>query len=787
MLDGGTSWEDIDQFVNMSDAEEIKTTEAQRVEQLIDDLRPAVPVLADWVATQTAELAGPPLGTDTGSVRCQMLRFDWYKKDQRPGRQAALLRLKAALAALQSSTRNNSCRPVYESVAAEFVVLQKAWEALEKAENAYESQLHDTYAKFQEADSKTQKFRSKAGKMDAWAAKNKGRFESKDYAGAGVGPVEAETMVNSHKIYESQLAHYKDTLKVLLGIVADLKEVPAHEDSAKVADQGDALSATMAGLEDLGKAYGEGLDAKLAAEKALAEKHKEAAKEGELLLLELDNLVEAIQEPVIGNSAAACKEQLDNLNGPIAASLDACEGRLEVLEGNVKELEEAGRANLRPEIMNLVNADAAVMDGLRMAQDQRKHRLVTLQAAEEQKEKLRLAFAEVAKEVKDYCGDKQQEVEGLAETLQEQMAAVEALIAAHGDKAELMGRAEEANTAAEEAGVIINPHTTETIHSLRALWAEVATLLARCWEFIGQDRERGADFAVFAMRVSEEEDFDDLINDLGKMESGTDGSSPSSVPLTAQAAAPAAATVHAAAAPAAATPAPAPSTPVMKIRRSHAETIHRGMEAKQARRNASHKRKAEAVMGHGSDEAVKDLKDVMNDVMNDVIATATEERQRQLIIDYEKLMAKLSCPYCTSVRHDLNELRSHLLLTEDEFNKLMANERFVETRQTLAEQDADAEPNWQVLNIFRDILGVRFTTCRLRAALAGLTEATRDRLVSETRQEAADRGRELEAATNAAAKKKKKGAAKEADMSLPPPVGRRLGIAHIPPPVDSNV
>ena len=59
-----------------------------------------------------------------------------------------------------------------------------------------------------------------------------------------------------------------------------------------------------------------------------------------LLLFELDNLDEAIQEPVIGNSAAACKEQLDNLNGPIAASLDACEGRLKELEGHKRSLPE---------------------------------------------------------------------------------------------------------------------------------------------------------------------------------------------------------------------------------------------------------------------------------------------------------------------------------------------------------------------------------------------------------------------------------------------------------------
>ena len=63
--------------------------------------------------------------------------------------------------------------------------------------------------------------------------------------------------------------------------------------------------------------------------------------------------------------------------------------------------------------MNLVAEDANIMDDLRMKHGKRAHRLVTQQASEERKEKLRLAFAEVANQLAGYTKDKQHEVEGL--------------------------------------------------------------------------------------------------------------------------------------------------------------------------------------------------------------------------------------------------------------------------------------------------------------------------------------------------------------------------------------
>jgi Ca2+-binding EF-hand superfamily protein len=466
----------------MKDSNSIKCIEravaiTRRHDKLIADYNAGSSDLNGWTGTKTAELEAMPFADNTEGIKNALDDFYSYKSNEKPAKQGKLLEMEGMLGALQSSCKNND-RPVY-APAIGAADLEGAWEGLEKAENAYESALRDKYAKFQEVDFKTAKFRAKAGKMSDWAAGAQGRFAGNAHEDPAVGAVEAETMVDGHKIYESQLDQYKQTLLVLLGIVDDVKEVPEHADSATVAGQADELQATMANLEGAGAAYGEALDAKLAEEQRLADLLKNASKTGELLLFELDNVAEAIDEPVIGNSAQALADQLALLNGDILLSLDAVEDKLKGLEGNVEELaaKEKEKA-LRAEILNLVDPDANIIDDLRMKHGKRAHRLVTQQAGEERKEKLRLAFAEVANQLRGYTTDQQHEVEGLQGSLAEQLAATESLAAAH-EANPLLNSAEAANEECEGAGIIINPHTPETIHSLRALWAELTKTYAR--------------------------------------------------------------------------------------------------------------------------------------------------------------------------------------------------------------------------------------------------------------------------------------------------------------------
>ena len=365
-----------------------RATLAELRAQLIVDHDTSSCDLNAWIRTKTAEFVAMPIADNTEGIKNALGEFYSYKSNEKPAKQGKLLEMEGMLRALQSSCPNDD-RPVY--------ALKKTWEGLEKAENAYESALRDKYAKFQEVDFKTAKFRAKAGKLSDWAAGAQGRFAGNAHEDPAVGAVEAEAMVDRHKIYESQLDQYKQTLLLLLGIVDDVKEVPEHADSATVAGQADELQATMANLEGPGAAYGEALDAKLAEEQRLADLLKNASKTGELLLFELGNVAEAIDEPVMGNSAQALADQLALLNGDILRSLDAVEDKLKGLEGNVEELaaKEKEKA-LRAEILDLVDPDANIIDDLRMKHGKRVDILVTQHAEEERKEKLRLAVAEVA-------------------------------------------------------------------------------------------------------------------------------------------------------------------------------------------------------------------------------------------------------------------------------------------------------------------------------------------------------------------------------------------------------
>ena len=88
---------------------------------------------------------------------------------------------------------------------------------------------------------------------------------------------------------------------------------------------------------------------------------------------------------------------------------------------------------------------------------------------EQQKDALRVAFADAATAVVGYCDSTSAQVGALSGSLEEQSEAVKALQAAHRENT-LLAAADERAAALQEAGVVDNRHTGETSSSLHAQW-----------------------------------------------------------------------------------------------------------------------------------------------------------------------------------------------------------------------------------------------------------------------------------------------------------------------------
>ncbi len=109
--------------------------------------------------------------------------------------------------------------------------------------------------------------------------------------------------------------------------------------------------------------------------------------------------------------------------------------------------------------------------------------LQTALTTEEAKEALRLQFAEKAAAFKALCDDRSSQIADLDGALEAQIGMVQELQKEYDSFVALLEEAQGLSDQMEQLGVIGNPHTPETILSLRAVYDalyKVQTLRGRC-------------------------------------------------------------------------------------------------------------------------------------------------------------------------------------------------------------------------------------------------------------------------------------------------------------------
>jgi len=444
--------------------------------------------LAAWTQQMTERYSNFEYGSTTDQIRDQLMGFYEYRNTDKPPRAGQLIDLVGTLNSLRSSCNSNN-RPVFEP--AEEIApakLEGGWTDLEALENDHEARLRELYATFQEIDFAIEKFSGRAEKLERWVTEKSDTFEDADF---GSGVVGAEISLNGFEIYERQLEKYKKAAEDLAGLATRCGEVPAHAGSAAVVERNGVLADALSQLEQAGSAYKTALDEHLAREQRLAQLEKEVATEGAIAIYDQDDLSSRIAEPVVAGQVAAVQDKIAELNGPVADEVDGFTGRVAALKGKVDELQSltGGGGDAGPDddvalrrtsstasavqgaIQALVTGDGA---GSRLSAElaERVGQLEAKLAEETAKEELRRNFADAANAVRGECEERTKQLTALDGEPEDQLEALDELSKGHSEST-IMEPAEAASKASEDAGVVINPYTPETIFTLRSQWEEL--------------------------------------------------------------------------------------------------------------------------------------------------------------------------------------------------------------------------------------------------------------------------------------------------------------------------
>jgi Ca2+-binding EF-hand superfamily protein len=273
---------------------------------------------------------------------------------------------------------------------------------------------------------------------------------------------DAEYGQNIERMHSSEL----DTLREYCSQLAD----GCHAKAPQSTERLDGITLRMTELPDQAAAYAQHLKDAIAAERDFFAHQKDLAIQVNDFKFVCQQAIATVSGPTDGLvfSVATAEEAIEKHDETTAARLNDIHERFKALQDAEAYLEnakpgttdpETGVESLQPEIVACTTAVTT-------------HRanLVELLATEKQKEGLRVEFARLANEIRGYVDEKTFELGQHEGDLETQLAHLETLQADYTEREPNMTEAAEASTAQDSAGVVVNPHTPETIETLRAAW-----------------------------------------------------------------------------------------------------------------------------------------------------------------------------------------------------------------------------------------------------------------------------------------------------------------------------
>ncbi|CAJ0961934.1 unnamed protein product, partial [Mesorhabditis belari] len=181
--------------------------------------------LLEWITRKISELNDRRFENSLDGVQQQLTDFNNYRTTEKPPKFDQKGELEVLMFALQSAMRANNQRAFHPREGRKLQDINKAWEALEKAEHERELALKEEIIRQEKLEQLAQRFNRKAGMREAWLTENQ-RLVSQDNFGTDLASVEAAT--KKHEAIETDIYAYEERVQAVIAVAGELESENYH-------------------------------------------------------------------------------------------------------------------------------------------------------------------------------------------------------------------------------------------------------------------------------------------------------------------------------------------------------------------------------------------------------------------------------------------------------------------------------------------------------------------------------------------------------------------------------
>lgn len=205
--------------------------------ELIEDYEKLATDLLEWIQVTIVKLSDRTFANTLVGVQQQMLEFNHYRTQEKPPRFVEKGNLEVQLFILTSKLRANHQKMYSPPESKSLSDINKAWEALERAEHERELALREELMRQERLEMLAAKFDRKAAMRETWLNENQ-RLVSTDNFGNDIAAVEAAT--KKHEAIETDIMAYEERIKAIVQVADELEKENYH-DSERIQSRKDLI------------------------------------------------------------------------------------------------------------------------------------------------------------------------------------------------------------------------------------------------------------------------------------------------------------------------------------------------------------------------------------------------------------------------------------------------------------------------------------------------------------------------------------------------------------------
>ncbi|XP_055345534.1 spectrin beta chain-like isoform X2 [Paramacrobiotus metropolitanus] len=193
--------------------------EAQSYEKLTSEL-------LQWIRKTIDSLNDRRFANSLPGVQQQLAQFNTYRTVEKPPKFVEKGDLEMKLFAIQSRLRALDLRLYVPPQGRLIADINKAWEALERAEHERELALREELIRQEKLEQLAARFDRKAGMRETWLSENQ-RLVAQDNFGDDLGSVDAAS--KKHEAIETDIFAYEERVQAVISVAEELEQENYHD------------------------------------------------------------------------------------------------------------------------------------------------------------------------------------------------------------------------------------------------------------------------------------------------------------------------------------------------------------------------------------------------------------------------------------------------------------------------------------------------------------------------------------------------------------------------------